>query len=228
MKQIVQGIIQYTIDNRGAMPAQGGGSVTWHDSSNPSAGTWDWIAWQRKVDPVTGGSNPSAADLKITDSAVAKYLSKSADTLEALFRCPSDNLLQRPQTVADNNGGKGGYRYSYGANQFMMSKKGNLKKITSIKDPGNKVLLVCEDEKTLDDGFFNPNPTQWEAGRCNLVAARHQIQIPGARNAGDMTQQNEEARGNVVFVDGHGDYFNRKDALRQRYTDNTYGDPDNF
>jgi prepilin-type processing-associated H-X9-DG protein len=39
---------------------------------------------------------------------------------------------------------------------------------------------------------------------------------------------NEEARGNVGFADGHGAYFSRKDALRQRHSGNPNDDPLNF
>jgi hypothetical protein len=38
-------------------------------------------------------------------------------------------------------------------------------------------MFVCEDEKTLDDGAFRANPSQWSTsnGRINAVADRHEI-----------------------------------------------------
>src|SRR5437667_2949801 len=53
MRQIAAATVNYTTDNRGVMPARGG-SVVWHNLANPAQGAWDWIAWQRKVDPITG------------------------------------------------------------------------------------------------------------------------------------------------------------------------------
>lgn len=236
MKQIAQAFIQYTVENKGVMPASGGGNPTFHRSGDPTSGTWDWIAWHRKIDPITGRNNTGAADLKITDSALAKYLGgdKSEKTLEAIFRCPSDNLEQRPQNAADNNGGRGAYRYSYGANQFLTSRATNGRKISRVKDTANRILLICEDEKSLDDGYFNPNPYEWNTGRVNAVASRHQIRGRGTRNnTVSSNEANQDARGNVAFLDGHADFFNRKDALRARYSGHQYGtpagtDPDGF
>jgi prepilin-type processing-associated H-X9-DG protein len=224
MKQIANAFIQYTIENKGVMPGNGGG-VNFHNSGNKAAGVFDWIAWHRRTDPITGAPNNNAEDLKITDSALSKYLSKSEETLEALYRCPSDNLLQRPQNAGDNNGGKGAYRYSYSANQFLTSKVGTPRKLSKVKDTASRVLLVCEDEKSIEDGYWNPNPYEWDTGRVNAVAARHQIRVKGARSTSDMNQRNEDARGNVAFADGHGEFIGRKDALRAKHSGHQYGQP---
>src|SRR4051812_40038845 len=50
MKGIAIAFVQYAGDNKGVMPARGAGTVTYNDSADPSKGTWDWIAWQRKID----------------------------------------------------------------------------------------------------------------------------------------------------------------------------------
>src|SRR5262245_62478544 len=55
MKQIAQAFIQYTIENKGVMPGNGG-SVNWHNGGNHAQGSFDWIAWQRKIDPITGAT----------------------------------------------------------------------------------------------------------------------------------------------------------------------------
>ena len=39
---------------------------------------------------------------------------------------------------------------------------------------------------------------------------------------------NEEARGNVGFADGHGEFFSRKDALRPRYSGDPNPEPTGF
>jgi prepilin-type processing-associated H-X9-DG protein len=38
----------------------------------------------------------------------------------------------------------------------------------------------------------------------------------------------EDTRGNVSFCDGHGEFFSRKDAHRQRYTGSPTLDPAGF
>ena len=227
MRQIAMATVQYTFDNKGVMPARGG-SVVYHNPANPAAGTWDWIAWQRPIDPINGQSYAAAANLKITDSALAKYLSKSESVLEEMFRCPSDNLLMRPNYI-DGAAGKGAYRYSYGMNQYVMSKgNGNPKRLAKIRNASEKVLVVCEDEKTLDDGLFNPNPAEWQTGRINAVANRHNVKIIASNNLSNQTQGNMDTRGNVGFCDGHVEFYGRKDALRQIHTDNPTADPQNF
>jgi prepilin-type processing-associated H-X9-DG protein len=105
--------------------------------------------------------------------------------------------------------------------------------MSSIRDSGQKVLYVCEDEKTLDDGLYNPQPDKWKSGKVNAVAARHKIK-PVKANFGTGANSgiaggNEDVLGNVSFVDGHAGIFSRKDALRKRHTGNTdFDDPEGF
>jgi prepilin-type N-terminal cleavage/methylation domain-containing protein/prepilin-type processing-associated H-X9-DG protein len=171
-------------------------------------------------------------------------------TLEELYRCPSDNIEARPK-FADNppNGGKGVTRYSYAMNFLVanpvkgIANPGNdgktyatnarygwtfTGKISSIRRPSETVLLICEDEQLLDDGLFNPNPSQWASGQCEMVASRHQGKWTKARNFTNPTQENQDARGNVTFCDGHGEFMSRKDALRSRYSGRPDPDPAGF
>ena len=82
----------------------------------------DWICWQRQIDPVTGiDSSQTDRQANITWSGLAPYLNikvkahKTAQEanqisggVEEVFRCPSDNTLNR-YFQADGNC----YRYSY-------------------------------------------------------------------------------------------------------------------
>lgn len=229
----------------------GGGVVngTAADIKEPA----DWIAWMRLQDPITGTSYSGAADQNITYSALAKYLGAQAvehtsaaeanavnPTLESVFRCPSDNLQMRPQYI-DGSGGRGPYRYSYSMNlaytnpvyTFSGYSTGQRVdgtfngKITSIKNATEKVLLVCEDEQSLDDGVYNPNPDNWATGRVNAVSSRHQARKDTVRNL-TFNDENKDSRGNVGFADGHAESFGRKDALRGRYTGRPAPDPVGF
>ena len=181
-----------------------------------------------------------------------------APRLESLFRCPSDPLEGRPRQKDANPVDKQtGYRYSYSINQ-LVALTGPRKvqdgwsgsgvppkpagtppgarswgvftgKINSIKRQSEIILYVCEDEQTLDDGAFTPHPYQWNGKLVNAVAARHQARRAQAKGPGAFTSQiNEDAKGNVTFVDGHGEYFTRLDALRRRHSGRPYPDPDVF
>lgn len=214
----------------------------------------DWIAWMRLQDPITGMNYSGAADQNITYSAIAKYLgAPSIDhataveandanpTLESVFRCPSDNLAMRPQYI-DGAGGRGPYRYSYSANLYYMNPVYTWPgtntgqrvdgvfngKITSIKNPTEKVLLVCEDEQSLDDGVFNPNPDNWATGRVNAVSSRHLAKKDTVRNLTFTSDVNKDSRGNVGFADGHAEFFGRMDALRARHSGRPVPDPVGF
>src|SRR5437868_4641614 len=130
------------------------------------------------------------------------YLHSSPDdaneasrSLESVFRCPSDNLEQRNAYSSQN--GVAIYRYSYSMNDLYgnpiqglatPSSDGNTYdknaryggstftgKISSIRQPSEKVLFVCEDEQTIDDGVFKPSNSKntWDTGKVNAVASRH-------------------------------------------------------
>jgi prepilin-type N-terminal cleavage/methylation domain-containing protein/prepilin-type processing-associated H-X9-DG protein len=203
--------------------------------------------------PFTG-----AVDGNITYSAIGPYLGiKHIDTtgdfaranlvgvqVEEVFRCPSDQLSARSNI--DGGGalnGRGGFRYSYSANIYFMNPIQNgggltaaeryggsvfTGKITSIRVPSEKVLLVCEDEQSMDDGVFNANPGNWSTSRVNLVAGRHQSKHIQGRNLQNPAFINEDARGNVSFADGHAEFFSRKDALRARHSGRAAADPAGF
>ena len=228
LKQLAHATIQYTNDNKGIMPAAAGGSPNFHVAGTPARGVYDFISWHRTKDPVTGVNWPGQPDLQITDSALAKYLSRDPNVLDEVYRCPSDNLLVRPNMSILPGLPK--YRYSYSLNVYVSTKANRPKRISSIKNSGQKILYVCEDALTLDDGLYNPQPDKWASGRVNAVAARHKIKPVKANNIASQTVGgNQDVPGNVSFVDGHAEIFGRKDALRKRHTDNTdIDDPADF
>jgi hypothetical protein len=52
----------------------------------------------------------------------------------------------------------------------------------------------------------------------DLVASRHESKVKKAASKYASDNKNEEARGNVGFADAHGEFFSRKDTLRQKYS----------
>ena len=177
-------------------------------------------------------------------------------TLDSIYRCPSDYVQQRP---SHNDASTGYYRYSYAMNiayanpVYTFARKdggtGNFAKgqrvdgtftgkISSIRNAGQKVLLICQDEKTVDDGAFLPDPYNWDITGSNaaiseLVASRHDKRNARANSkvqdgTGNNAEGNEDVRGNVGFCDGHVEFFGRKDALRARFSGNPNLDPNGF
>jgi prepilin-type N-terminal cleavage/methylation domain-containing protein/prepilin-type processing-associated H-X9-DG protein len=231
MRQLAVAIIAYANDNKGTMPGGGGFAAGVHNANDPTS-SWDWIAWNRRKDPVNGRTISSKLDQNITYSGLNKYLGVKMvvhnnpdeantvnPTADSMYRCPADNIDSRktPANLAD-----GWYRYSYSMNTYARTPVGGpAKKLTQLRPGGQRILLVCEDEKTIDDGVFQPNPDNWAAGEINSVAARHyRTKLTPATK--------DKSMGNVAFCDGHGELMSRKDALRQKYTGNPKADPAGF
>lgn len=252
MKQLSTATIMYTTENRGYMPGRAGNNS--ECMRNLSGGafvqgvstTWDWIAFQRKIDPITGAAG-STHDTNITNSALTKYLGVKelahstpeeantiAKTLESVFRCPSDNLEARPNISSASK-----YRYSYSMNDWVSNpnKMGTAQrfgwawtgKLSSVKRASETLLFVCEDETTIDDGSFRGSAANWVAGTSvNAVAARHEMKFKRGAGITVGSRPTENARGNVSFCDGHGEFMSRKDAIRQRYIGSPVEDPAGF
>lgn len=262
MRQIANATVAFASDRRGFMPTGKGsnlhyidivtGKVTqiYNDQTDPHITELsDWIAWHRHKDPITGATN-TAARLNITYSGLAKYFgakllvttndddaNRASNMLDAIYRCPSDNIASRP-SHADTSHGY--YRYSYAMNSNYANPIQNNNglrfdgkftgKISSIRRPSEKILFICGDEKTLDNSTFTANPSAFMNNqRTDVVAARHEMKNKKAANLGQegaiANEKNEDARGNVVFADGHGELMSRKDALRQRHSGNLAADP---
>lgn len=210
----------------------------------------DWISWQRRgQDPVKPQVN-QCPSLNITQSGLAPYLGikrvyhttdAEAHTVSALadgiFRCPSD----RPEAhfLSGQDASRGSYLYSYSMNSFYagpVSGKGRrvvdgtfTGRISSIRNAAQKILFVCEDEKTIDNGGYSPDTFTWfsPTNGGSLVASRHESRMKRAASR-TVAEFSEESRGNVGFCDGHAEVFSRKDALRAKYTGNPTPDAPNF
>jgi prepilin-type N-terminal cleavage/methylation domain-containing protein/prepilin-type processing-associated H-X9-DG protein len=244
MKQISQATIMYCNENHGSYPGRAGQAISGTDPKN----SWDWIAWRRKIDPVTGALNAGTADQNITESALAKYLGGKwydhnptnstanvdyekanhvNDTLEQIFRCPSDNIARRLAFLPDN-GGRGLYRYSYSMNicygdkQIGYDASGNMnallahpwRKLNKVLLSAQKIIFIDEDEQSVNNGEYNPTVTLANADDptkdYSAIADRHELK--NKRNS-------QDAKGNVAFADGHAEFFSRHDAFLPKYCD---------
>jgi prepilin-type processing-associated H-X9-DG protein len=281
MRNLAQATLMFAQENRGMMPGRAATTTIMWDASKgklrvvtadeAKAGEcFDWIAWQRRVDPVSGKPYPSALDQNITFSGLARFMAarpvfhttpeqanQAGRKLDEVFRCPSDRLDAHLKNNGDDNGGRGQYRYSYSINALVATRDGKpvvapsaggaplppgggnwpadsrswgrfSGRVSSIKQASDIILFVCEDELTVDDGTFSPNPYNWGSGTIQAVATRHDMKI--AKSRGNKTSYgtadpNENGYGIVSFCDGHAARISRVDALRQKATGNPYPDP---
>jgi prepilin-type processing-associated H-X9-DG protein len=169
-------------------------------------------------------------------------------TYDHVFICPGDDRTDRPNGRAGNV-----YRYSYSMNGWISLPPKNRSgqtaptgvnantarvwgtfngKITSIRQPSNIVLFICEDSQTLDDGIAVLDAWAWSkppgSGEVNTVSPRH---TSGARSANQTTATaaipgyNQDGYGNASFCDGHAEIVSRKDVLRAVHSGNWDPDP---
>ncbi len=182
LRQLGTAMVMYTGDNRGYYPFHAG-----VDEPAPQRSE-DWIHWETK-------SNPR--DPK--HSAIAKYLGSFN---VKVFRCPSDDIEKRLRSISANP-----YLYSYTMNYRFSSFHGPTAiKITNVRNPSDKILLVEEDETTIDDGNWHPELVGTSI--VNDLATRH-----------DRRGQHVKARGNAAFADGHCDYITRELTRQPQHYD---------
>ena len=277
LKQITNATMMFANEHNGLMPCGAGYAIYKFSDYTETAfvpvssdidpgieASADWIAWSRKLDPVTGITN-SNPDQNITYSALAKYMvhpqivtsylnggSNNADlALDAVFRCPSDILAARASHADTSHGS---YYYSYTMNISWANPVFTYKspvagvtyakgqrvdgifngKMTSIRYPSSKILFVCEDEKTVRNGSYTADPIDWinpvpaPNTVVDLVSSRHSIQNAKAMSLLNQTPGIQDAYGNVSFCDGHAELFDRRDALRARYSGSPIPDPVGF
>ncbi len=170
LRQLSLAFSLYHGDFRDQFPAPGS---KWQFGPQPE----DWIWWQQ--------------DREVEKSAVLIGL---GEFKPVLFTCPADGdakRLQAEEELADDP-----YRYSYALTSYDLTSVGmnpgmstiitkdrrvSPFRITHVKNPVNKIMLVEEDRVTIDDSRWVPA----SEGNPNLVSPRH------------------EGRGDVGFADGH-------------------------
>lgn len=209
VRQIVMAFSGYTQDNKGAFPfmALAGGNP--YDE--------DWVWWQK--------TNNRIDDIAFHGIGPYLNLSKGSKVLT----CPSDEVTFR----ARMNGGDP-YPFSYSLNNCFTSAWNNpgpplhaggswggiggsedlciAAKITQVKSTSEKILIMEEDERTIDDGNGSLYCVPAHLHFLNLLALRHD---PDKRKLADVppsdngTIPNPDGKGVVGFCDGHADYVER-------------------
>lgn len=184
LRQIGMAILGYAQDNQDMFPRTAPGDPL-------PARSYDYVHYRPGWDPMT--------------SAIAPYMGQFTP---AVLICPSDDTSVRPRAPIL---GWTPFPYSYTMNAHIGNFEGNVDparpiRTVSVLHPSDKFLMVEESETTIDDGNFDPY-----SGWLNLVAKRHdhkrfeidpQISDP-------YSPPFPDARGNILFVDGHVDFMRR-------------------
>jgi prepilin-type N-terminal cleavage/methylation domain-containing protein/prepilin-type processing-associated H-X9-DG protein len=187
LRQLATAFMTYRADNR-----------RYPDASTSSAQSpTDWIHWQAGRD---WGESP-----------LVPYLGGFPPVLA---RCPTDDPDDRRPPV-------GGpwveqYHYSYSFNHELQWYTHPHAWQTGERSASEKVLLIDEDEATVDDGQFITYLGPYGYYENTLANRHDRSRHAGWRRWSDATRQDLERRfdrfdrGNVAFVDGHVDFVTRQ------------------
>lgn len=180
LKQLGVAFQLYTTDYKGWFPACAAGV-------RPE----DWIYWQ--------------SDRDINEGVIVKYFGKKFNP--GVYLCPSDDITSHLNYPT-------GYNYSYTINYNITGyphpafETRKPVKITAIKQPANKILLIDESSNTIDDGAWAPQ--NYATDGKNLLSNRHD------KRREQSTDKNF-GRGNVLFSDFHYDFIERRLTLEPRF-----------
>ena len=194
LRQVGLAFVMYSNENKGKFP--------YHADLNGQYPE-DWIHWQTGARPVE-------------NSAVAPYIGKFVPDV---FRCPGDDINIRPRVLTPIP-----YVYSYTFNLLFSSNPGMPQIVQGrIRNASEKIILVEEDEISIDDGNFHPQLVRTNIE--NYLATRHsRPRRTDWQNWYflDLSQRpDREERGNAAFADGHGEYVTRAYTWDPKHYDPT-------
>jgi prepilin-type N-terminal cleavage/methylation domain-containing protein/prepilin-type processing-associated H-X9-DG protein len=198
LRQLATAFIAYAMDNHEHLPrCAPQGDLTGDCRPLPQ----DWVHWNWGRD--------------IRQSAIAPYIRGFKTDL---LVCPSDDPDLRLRDLGKWET-EGKYRYSYSMNIYM----GDLlqldlcaeNRLSRVKSPTEKIMLVEEDQSSIDDGCWHPVMMM----TMNFLSIRHDR----SRRSADFDPDADspklmfpQMRGNAAFADGHVEYITRAFAHDER------------
>lgn len=213
LKQIGMAFVMYANENKQTFPraAPRGENVGSTPTSSVPQAPEDWIHWEEE----------SARKRDLDQSAIAPYLGRPVS--KQVLRCPGDDVEAHPTVFGI------AYKFSYVFNATIHSAfnapypfgggptgTNRCLRVTQIRNPSAKVILIEEDERSINDGHWAPGVN---GATPDWLALRHDRK----RRLPDNNQpQNLDRRGNAVFADGHGEFVERRLTQELRHFDPTY------
>jgi prepilin-type N-terminal cleavage/methylation domain-containing protein/prepilin-type processing-associated H-X9-DG protein len=214
LRSIAQATMMYCNENKFAVPGPAEGP-----DGNGGLPRESWVYWLPASSPAPYND--------INQSALAKYLSSSKTMDTQVLTCPSDLTDEHRVTAS----GRPPYPFSYSMNGFIAANNSRndpnpanrpagrdyLKTITQVRNNSQKVWFVDESESTINDGLFAPDP-----GAQDVVASRHEVRRKdgnGLDSTVDQATRKGQGKGNVVYVDGHGEFTARSEVFDEYHYD---------
>jgi prepilin-type processing-associated H-X9-DG protein len=197
LRQLSMAFLMYVNQNKGHYPS----AAPFEPSPGRPRRPDDWLFWQ-----------PSPPR-DINQSAIAPYMGTKDDAFRAVLRCPSDNWQSRVGKATFN------YPYSYNMSN-LFDPVWNPCTYSQIRHPSEKIFLVEEDDRTINDGFWAVGGWQdpkhfkgWSPGP-DWLSIRHdrKRKLPDTVPQAGSPIPNPDRQGNAAFCDGHADYVERSYA----------------
>ncbi|HEX2973593.1 MAG TPA: prepilin-type N-terminal cleavage/methylation domain-containing protein [Tepidisphaeraceae bacterium] len=189
LRALGQAFVMYTQENKGFFPKP---AITTPDPA-------DWIYW-------LPGRN-------LNESRISRMVGKTFQN--KMFVCPSDDISTHPNSTGTSIP----YRYSYTVNGYICVWGPGTKtlKMSEIREPSSKILLIDESGETVDDGTWAPSHFDVATDRKNILSNRHDRFKEKRAGSTYGAVDKLLGRGNVAFADGHCDFVERKESFEQRY-----------
>lgn len=211
LRQLGMALIAYSTVNKGWLPAPACGAFTQPE---------DWVHWQ--------------PDRDASDSSIRPYLGGDF------------NVLKCPLGLGDRRGAVSTlppYPFSYSLNIWMTgvnyTRPGYATpywepaahKLTQVRHSSRKILAVEEDSSAINDGaWFPPNygGDPVTPGRRFFPSGRHDgdgREFPSTYSSGEEGLLSNSRRGNVLFADGHAEFFRRENSLYSYFVEPNFYSP---
>jgi prepilin-type N-terminal cleavage/methylation domain-containing protein/prepilin-type processing-associated H-X9-DG protein len=210
LRQLGQAFVMYSNNNKGFLPF-----TSWN--AGGSLRPEDFFWWQ------------ASRFARVEESAIQPYVGFKKEQLD-VFKCPSDQFDggRKPNAAA-----VGPYNWSYVMNWWIAGGGSNClntgsfgplppnavltKKLTDVIHPTSKILLLEEDDSTIDDGQC----VVWRLqGGLNLLSLRHNLFKKRGNDVSTaaVPVPNPDGKGNVSFCDGHVEFAERAFVHTQEHT----------
>jgi prepilin-type N-terminal cleavage/methylation domain-containing protein/prepilin-type processing-associated H-X9-DG protein len=213
LRSLAQAAMMYCNENKFAVPGPAEGNIL------PNLEPESFVYWLPASSPAPYND--------VNQSALAKYLGSGRTVDTQVLTCPSDLTDEHRVTAS----GRPPYPFSYSMNGFIAANNSRndpnpanrpagrdyLKTITQVRNNSQKVWFVDESESTINDGMFAPDPTAQD-----VVASRHEVRRKdgnGLDSTVDQTTRKGQGKGNVVYVDGHGEFTARSEVFDEYHYD---------